>query len=514
MEPASVRLARARTLRAVDEGSNLLLFGQGRPVRRLDGDSAALARVVLDFTAEPHSRAEILAHVTALAGGFVEQPAVVDELVSLLLQGGQLEPAVTQPRSLPLAGVRVVLGISGAIASVETPALALTLMQQGAELRVAATRAAGRFVRFAALEALTHQPVHASLWGMHPSAPVPHIDLAAWADLVLICPASATTLSRIARGDCSDVVAATAVATRAPVVLAPSMNARMYLAPSTQRNLAMLREDGFFIVHPGRGAEVAHHPRARVPILGPAPGPGELVEIVMLLLKVIGGHTRHRAPQGAREWDALYSAGADSDLSWHCDRLDEDIAAALADLASDLAAKNAAAPTRAQRLLDVGTGLGTVAIDAARRGFNVVATDISPHALTRAQTRADGLPVTWLEDDITGSHIRGQFDVVIDRGCLHLLPADRWPRYAENVSRLTSPGGTLLLKLDSPTAQVDRHTHRFTAEELRALLSPAFELVRATPSVLARDGATGDAVLYEFRRTSGSARESNPPDPG
>jgi SAM-dependent methyltransferase/3-polyprenyl-4-hydroxybenzoate decarboxylase len=461
-------------------------------VRRLEGDSAALARAVLDFTAEPHTRAEILAHVTALAGGAIEQPAVVDELLALLTQGGQLEPPVTRPRPAGLAGVRVVLGITGAVASVHTPALALALMQQGAELRLAATRAAGRFVRFAALEALTHQPIHASLWGRQDSAPVPHIDLAEWADLVLICPASATTLSRIARGDCSDVVAAMALATRAPVLLVPSMNAHMYLAPAMQRNLATLRDDGFFILHPGRGVEVAHHPRAREPILGAAPGPREVIEIVVSLCKATDRHPRRRAPQSARQWDALYAASGDSDLSWHSERLDDDLAASLAE------------PTpSAHRLLDVGTGLGTVAIEAARRGFTVVATDVSPQALVRAQARAAGLPITWLEDDITASRIGGQFGVVVDRGCLHLLPDDRRSSYAATVARLTAPGGTLLLKVDSPTARADRQTHRFTQDELMALLGPAFALARATPSALARDGASGDAVLYRFRRASG-----------
>jgi len=488
------RLARAHVLRAVDEGQNLLVFGRDGLVRRLEGDSAALARAVLDFTAEPHSRAEILAHVTALAGGAIEQPAVVDELLALLTRGGQLEPPVTRPQPVPLAGVRVVLGISGAVASVHTPALALALMQQGAELRLAATRAAGSFVRFAALEALTHQPVHASLWGRQASAPVPHIDLAEWADLVLICPASATTLSRIARGDCSDVVAATTLATRAPVLLAPSMNARMYLAPAMQRNLATLRDDGFFILHPGRGVEVAHHPRAREPVLGAAPGPREIIEIVVSLRKATDRNARRRAPQSARQWDALYAASADSDLSWHSERLDDDLAAALPEPMQS---------AQRSRLLDVGTGLGTVAIEAARHGFTVVATDVSPRALARAQARAAGLPITWLEDDITASRIGGQFGVVVDRGCLHLLPDDRRSSYAATMARLTAPGGTLLLKVDSPTASADRQTHRFTQDELLTLFAPAFALAHATPSALARDGASGDAVLYRFRRASG-----------
>jgi len=504
-EEASVRLARARSLRVVDHGPRLLLFGGDGVVRQLDGDSAALARAVLDFTAEPRTRAEILAQVAALSGGSmgdsiggsigssIERPEVLDQLLALLIQGGQLEigqPETATARAQPksLAGVHVVLAISGAVATVHTPALALALMQQGAELRLAATRAAGRFVRFAALEALTHQPVHASLWGRQPSAPVPHIDLAEWADVVLICPASATTLSRLARGDCSDVVAAIALATRAPVLLAPSMNARMYLAPAVQRNLETLRDDGFLIVHPGRGVEVAHDPRARQPVLGGAPGPREITDMLASVLKLIGREASRRSPQSAPEWQRLYAASADADLSWHTETLDDELAAALPE---------AAGPS--PMLLDVGTGLGTVAIAAARRGYAVVATDVAAAALTRARARAANLPITWLEDDITASKLHGQFAVVVDRGCLHLLAADRRGAYADTITRLTAPGAILLLKVDSPTASGARQTHRFTTAELQALL-PSFDLVRATPATLAANGAPGDATLYQFQR--------------
>ncbi|MEA2699738.1 MAG: phosphopantothenoylcysteine decarboxylase / phosphopantothenate---cysteine ligase [Myxococcales bacterium] len=496
-EADAIPLARARSLRVVDHGPRLLLFGADGVVRQLDGDSAALARAVLDFTAEPHTRAEIRAQVEMLSGGpiggSIERPEVLDQLLALLIQGGQLEigqleTATARPPPTSLAGVHVVLAISGAVATVHTPALALALMQQGAELRLAATRAAGRFVRFAALEALTHQPVHASLWGRQPSAPVPHIDLAEWADVVLICPASATTLSRLARGDCSDVVAATALATRAPVLLAPSMNARMYLAPAAQRNLALLRDDGFFILHPGRGVEVAHAPRARQPVLGGAPGPREVTEMLVSLLKVLGREASRRPPQSAQEWERLYAASADTDLSWHAENLDDDLAAALPEVAGP-----------SQLLLDVGTGLGTVAIAAARRGYAVVASDIAGAALARAQARATNVPITWFEDDITASRLHGQFAVIVDRGCLHLLAPDRRQSYADTVTRLTAPGAVLLLKVDSPTANDTRQTHRFTTSELQSLL-PAFELLRATPSTLTRTGASGEATLFHFRR--------------
>jgi SAM-dependent methyltransferase len=234
--------------------------------------------------------------------------------------------------------------------------------------------------------------------------------------------------------------------------------------------------------------EVAHDPRARQPVLGGAPGPREITETLVSVLKLIGREASHRPPQSAQEWERLYAASADADLSWHAETLDDDLAAALPEAAG-----------MSPMLLDVGTGLGTVAIAAARRGYAVVATDIAAAALTRAQARATNVPITWVEDDITTSRLHGQFAVVVDRGCLHLLSADGRACYAQTITRLTAPGALLLLKVDSPTAHDGRQTHRFTTAELQSLL-PAFELLRATPSTLTRTGASGEATLFRFRR--------------
>jgi phosphopantothenoylcysteine decarboxylase/phosphopantothenate--cysteine ligase len=152
-------------------------------------------------------------------------------------------------------------------------------------VRVAATTAALRFVTKLAFEAQTHEPVIGTLW---PTAggprTVPHIDLARWADVVLVYPATATTLSRIARGDCSNIVSATAIATRSPVIVVPGMNRAMYEAPSTQRNVRQLKRDGFFVAHPAFGYEVADAPNDRVPVFGPPPPVHAVVEIIEAVL--------------------------------------------------------------------------------------------------------------------------------------------------------------------------------------------------------------------------------------
>lgn len=101
-----------------------------------------------------------------------------------------------------------------------------------------------------------------------------------WAHAIVVYPATATTLSRLARGDCSTVVSALAISARAPVILVPAMNEAMLLAKSVQRNLAQLRDDGFVIMHPSRGYEVAEDPATRAPAFGAAPPLQAVVDVV------------------------------------------------------------------------------------------------------------------------------------------------------------------------------------------------------------------------------------------
>jgi SAM-dependent methyltransferase len=127
-------------------------------------------------------------------------------------------------------------------------------------------------------------------------------------------------------------------------------------------------------------------------------------------------------------------------------------------------------------LLDLGTGLGTAAIAAADRGFSVVATDVSPHALALARERAGPRPIVWVQDDVLDSRLGSSFDVVIDRGLLHVLPRARHTAYAAAVGRLVRPGGTLLLKCHAPGESQDLGTQRLGREDIVALLGDAFDL--------------------------------------
>ena len=98
--------------------------------------------------------------------------------------------------------------------------------------------------------------------------------------MVVVYPATATTLSRIARGDCSTAVSALAISTQAPVILVPAMNEAMLRAPAVQRNLTQLKQDGFWITHPSIGYEVAETPALRKPAFGAAPPVQAVVDVV------------------------------------------------------------------------------------------------------------------------------------------------------------------------------------------------------------------------------------------
>jgi hypothetical protein len=284
-------LVRAPVARIADQGESLLLLGADQSSCLLTGTSAELARAVLAFLVVPRSRAELTAHLEQLSGAPLEHPSVVEDLLTLLLAAGALQdasPATAEepgPRSTGHR-TRIVLGITGAIETAHAPMIVGALLEQGFDVEVAATKAALGLVSRRALEALSHRRVSSSVRGKDPSVPVPHIHLAEWAEVVLVYPATATTLSRIAGGDCSDLVAAVAISTRAPVLIAPSMNPAMYDAPAVQRNLDLLRRDGFWLIHPAAGVEVAQDPSARRFLWGAAPPPEAVIQILKGALKL------------------------------------------------------------------------------------------------------------------------------------------------------------------------------------------------------------------------------------
>ena len=195
-----VRFIASPLTRIVEHGERLFVIAQDGSAQEVAGDSAELLKAILSHLDRPRTRDEIAAHIESLSGAPLERPEVIDEALALLDAAGAMVHALADRPAPPSRG-RLLLGVSGAVAASGAPELVARLQRAGFEVRVAMTRDARRFVSPLVLEALTHQAVARSLW-QHGMA-APHIQLAEWAQLVLICPASATTISRIAGGDCS-----------------------------------------------------------------------------------------------------------------------------------------------------------------------------------------------------------------------------------------------------------------------------------------------------------------------
>jgi len=148
---------------------------------------------------------------------------------------------------------RVVLGVSGSIAAYRAADLARDLMRAGCEVRVCLTDAAQEFVRPALFEALTGQPCLTDTFEEPERGRMAHIDWARQADLLIIAPASANTLAKIAEGRGDDMLSTLALAYEGPMLIAPAMNPAMYLHPATQAHLKTLQERGAWMVEPAEG---------------------------------------------------------------------------------------------------------------------------------------------------------------------------------------------------------------------------------------------------------------------
>jgi phosphopantothenoylcysteine decarboxylase/phosphopantothenate--cysteine ligase len=166
----------------------------------------------------------------------------------------------------PYAGRRILLGVSGGIASYKTAWLARLLGKAGAEVDVVLTRAATEFVGAVTFEALTGRPVHTGLFDS--GRALDHIHLAKAADAVVIAPATADLMARAATGQADDLLTACLLATEAPVLMVPAMNDRMWAHAQTQHNAARLRELGYRLLDPDDGVLAA----------GEGSGPGRMPE--------------------------------------------------------------------------------------------------------------------------------------------------------------------------------------------------------------------------------------------
>jgi len=148
---------------------------------------------------------------------------------------------------------RVLLGITGGIAAYKTPSLVRRLIEAGCDVQVIMTEAASSFVTPMSLATVSRRPVRSSLLDVGEEGQIGHIQLADWADLVVVAPATANVVAHAATGLADDLLTTCLLATRAPILFAPAMNTNMWRHPATQFNLAILRERGGRFVGPDAG---------------------------------------------------------------------------------------------------------------------------------------------------------------------------------------------------------------------------------------------------------------------
>jgi phosphopantothenoylcysteine decarboxylase/phosphopantothenate--cysteine ligase len=152
-----------------------------------------------------------------------------------------------------LQAQRILLGVTGGIAAYKSAELVRRLRDAGAEVRVVMTASALHFVGATTFQALSGHPVRSSLWDAAAEAAMGHIELARWATRVVIAPASANVIARLAQGRANDLLSTLCLATEAPLTVAPAMNRVMWAHPATQANVATLRARGVGILGPASG---------------------------------------------------------------------------------------------------------------------------------------------------------------------------------------------------------------------------------------------------------------------
>jgi phosphopantothenoylcysteine decarboxylase/phosphopantothenate--cysteine ligase len=205
-----------------------------------------------------------------------------------------VKSAVSYMSTPALAGLRVLLGVSGGIAAYKAAELVRRLRDAGAEVRVVLTENAARFVTATTFQALSGQPVRSSLWDESAEAAMGHIELARWADQVVIAPASADLIARLAHGRADELLTTLCLATAAPIALAPAMNQQMWANAATQANVATLRERKIRILGPASGSQACGEF-----------GAGRLLEADNIVAELVAA----RGPRALAGLKVLISAG-------------------------------------------------------------------------------------------------------------------------------------------------------------------------------------------------------------
>ncbi len=185
--------------------------------------------------------------------------------------------------------------------------------------------------------------------------------------------------------------------------------------------------------------------------------------------------SRMSRPRGYEGWEDLYREAEVEKLPWFLPRLDPDIERVLI-----------ARGISSGRVLDVGTGPGTQAMALAERGLDVVATDISETAVMRAAREAArrGIEVDFVVDDVLESRVVGPFDLILDRGCFHVLAPAARGTYVAKVRELLLPGGLLFLMVFSHLEPGDQGPYRFSPKEIESQFHPALHVASVEATII------------------------------
>ena len=194
----------------------------------------------------------------------------------------------------PLTNLHILLGVSGGIAAYKAAEFTRRLRDAGAEVRVVLTENAARFVTPLTFQALSGNPVRHGLWDEAAEAAMGHIELARWADRIVIAPASADIVARLANGMANDLLTTLCLATAAPIAIAPAMNQLMWAKPATQANVATLSNRGIDVLGPASGSQACGEF-----------GAGRLLEADQLVAALVALH----GPQPMRGLRVLVTAG-------------------------------------------------------------------------------------------------------------------------------------------------------------------------------------------------------------
>jgi phosphopantothenoylcysteine decarboxylase/phosphopantothenate--cysteine ligase len=173
---------------------------------------------------------------------------------------------------------KVILGVTGGIAAYKSPEIVRRLRERGAEVQVVMTASAEKLVSSTVFQAVSDRPVRSDLWDEEAEEAMGHIELARWADMIVVAPATANIMSQLAAGTASGLLTTLCLAAKAPLILAPAMNQAMWLHPATQSNLQTLTERGVRCIGPAEGEQACGDV-----------GPGRMVEPTELVASLFAG---------------------------------------------------------------------------------------------------------------------------------------------------------------------------------------------------------------------------------